>query len=59
MLQEVEKQELPGGLFSSSEAEDLGLKQRASLLLDEMSRQDMDPDLADAAYFRSSMPQHA
>lgn len=48
-----------GGLFNTSYADDMGLKQRAFLLPDEMSRQDMDSDLEDAAYFTSSMPQQA
>ena len=48
-----------GGLFDLLYADDMGLKQRASLLPDEMSRQDMDSDLADAAYFTSLMPEQA
>ena len=39
-------------IFSFSDADDLGVKQRASLMLGELSRQDSDPDLADGAHLR-------
>ena len=47
------KLELVGSaLFSFSDAEDIGVKQRASLMLGELSKQDLDPDLADGAHMR-------
>ncbi|CAL5227390.1 g10343 [Coccomyxa viridis] len=47
------KLELGGSaIFNFSDAEDLGAKQRASLLLCELSKQDLDPDLADGAHLR-------
>ncbi|CAK0755364.1 hypothetical protein CVIRNUC_002369 [Coccomyxa viridis] len=41
------KQEASGTVFNFSDAEDLSVKRRASLLLGRISKQDLDPDLGD------------
>ena len=45
--------ELTGStIFNFSDVEDMGLKQSASLMLGDLSTQDLDPDLADGTHMR-------
>lgn len=47
------KLELAGSvIFNFSDTEDLGAKQEASLMLGELSKQDLDPHLADGVHLR-------
>ena len=47
------KLELAGNaIFNFSDTEDLGAKQGASLVLSEISKQHLDPDLADGVHLR-------